>query len=60
MKRAKIHISNMISYYRDNVKELSFNRLLTDKYIRDKYNAATFMCLKYGNTILDIEFDSSK
>jgi hypothetical protein len=60
MKRAKLHITNFLSYNKFNIRELSFNRAITDKLIREKYYAATFSCFKFSNSILDIEFDSSK
>jgi hypothetical protein len=60
MKKAKVHISNMLSYNKFYTKDLSFNRAVTDKLMKEKYNAATFTCCKFNNTILDIEFDMSQ
>ncbi len=59
MKKARIHISHLLTSGSIKISSISYSRSLSDSLVIDKQNFSTFLCLKYKNSVVDIEFDYS-
>jgi hypothetical protein len=59
MKKARIHISHLLTSGYIKITNISYSRSLSDSLVLDKQNYSTFLCLKYKNSVVDIDFDYS-